>query len=104
MLTRAELMVLGDWCQARDMIWTPGRAGGDSPALLLVRARGRNNAMLLVVEAAERRLLDIVGHELAVASDLPSLLDAVDGGVANSLTPLPPPAGRAAARVARIAA
>jgi hypothetical protein len=39
--------------------------------------------MLLVTEGAEMRLEDELGQPLACSSDLPALLDAVDGGVAE---------------------
>ena len=43
--------------------------------------------MRLVLNEPELRLEDAAGEALAAASDLPALLDAVDGGVAEM--PLP---------------
>ena len=86
MLTRAELLLLADWCRARRMTCIPARAvdGADGAAALLLQRPGREaDAMLLVVEARERRLLDGAGLQLATASGLPALLDAVDAGVAD---------------------
>ena len=86
MLTRAELLLLADWCRARRMTCIPARAadGAEGAAALLLQRPGREaDAMLLVVEARERRLLDGAGLQLATASGLPALLDAVDGGVAD---------------------
>ena len=103
MLTRAELRVLTDWCRTRNMTWTAGQAGGDAPSLLLERPGRGADAMLLVVGATERRLLDAAGQELAVASDLPALLDAVDGGVGDAM-PVAWPVRRAIAAPARHAA
>ena len=103
MLTRAELRVLTDWCRTRNMTWTAGRADGEVPALLLERPGRGADAMLLVVGATERRLLDAAGQELAVASDLPALLDAVDGGVGDAM-PVAWPVRRAIAAPARHAA
>lgn len=64
------------------MIWLPGQASGRA-ALLLERRGNRADAMLLVVEAEELRLLDADRQELAAASNLQALLDALDGGVAD---------------------
>ena len=83
MLTRAELLLLAGWCRARNMTWAPGRPRAGTATVLLERSGRRADAMLLVVETAERRLLDADGQELAAASDLPALLDAVDGGVGD---------------------
>ncbi len=103
MLTRAELRVLTDWCRARNMTWIAGHAAGEAPTLLLERAGRGADAMLLVVAARERRLLDAAGQELATASDLPALLDAVDGGVGDA-TPSVWPSRRAVIALPRRAA
>lgn len=104
MLTRAELLRLAEWCRARGFVFLPGRTTGGAPSLLLER-RGRGaDAMLLVVAAGERRLLDAAGQELASASEVPALLDAVDAGVGDvapvATLPLRRPAGGAARRAA----
>ncbi len=40
--------------------------------------------MILVLDTAELRLENELGETLASASDLPALLDAVEGGVADT--------------------
>ena len=87
MLTQSDVLVLTAWCRTRDMRWMPARARGGAPSLLLEPVRSGLDAMLLVVGAKELRLLDVSGQELAAASDLPALLDAVDGGVADRDVP-----------------
>ncbi len=88
-LTQSDLLLLAAWCRARDMTWTPGRLTGDAACLLLEPAGGGRDAMLLVVGKGERRLLDAAGQELAAASDVQALFDAVDGGVADQPVPAP---------------
>jgi hypothetical protein len=62
----------------------PARADDGSPALLLARrGQGHGEEMLVVLRDDGFSLLDSVGEVLASASDLPALLDAVDGGVAE---------------------
>jgi hypothetical protein len=80
MLTRADLRMLSGWCHARGMTWLPGRAEGSAVGLLLQRNSG---SMLLASKAGELRLFDAAGQVLAVASNLPALLDALDGGIAD---------------------
>jgi hypothetical protein len=67
------------------MRWMPARTDDGSLALLLER-RGQAlaEAMLIVLHDTGFWLLDSSGEILATASDLPALLDAVDGGVAES--------------------
>ncbi len=65
------------------MRWMPARACNGATSVLLESARSGLDAMLLEIDAKELRLLDASGQELAAASDLPALLDAVDGGVAD---------------------
>ena len=93
MLRRADLLLLTGWCRARDMSWLPGRVGSGEAAVLLERRGHRAAAMLLVLDAGELRLLDAAGQELAVASDLQALLDALDFGVADP-SPRTLPTGR----------
>jgi hypothetical protein len=66
------------------MRWTPARTDDGAPALLLER-RGRpaGESMMVVLNDDGFRLVDSNGDLLASASDLPALLDAVDGGVAE---------------------
>ncbi len=84
MLRRVDLQILAEWCRRRRMCWSPGRSEDAAPALLLEpRGRGDARPMLLVVRAGEWCLVDQDGDTLATASDLPALLDALDGGVAD---------------------
>ncbi len=84
-LERSELLALSAWCSRRDMSWSVATAEDHRPAMLLTpRDAGRPwQSMLLVLAAGDMRLHDEVGEVLATASDLPALLDALDGGVAE---------------------
>lgn len=84
MLGRSALRALAAWCAARGMRWVPARTDDGAAGLLLER-RGQPaaEAMLVVLHEDGFALLDAAGEELAYASDLPALLDAVDGGVAE---------------------
>ncbi len=83
LLERSDLRLLAAWCQPRGIAWTPAAAHHAGAALWLLPSGRGAEAMMLVVDRAELRLLDAAGQELATASDLPALLDAVDGGVAD---------------------
>jgi hypothetical protein len=85
MLDSSELRTLTAWCARRDLRWTPARPdGGVSTMLLEARAaRVPWQRMLLVFDEPDMRLENELGETLASASDLPALLDAVDGGVAE---------------------
>ena len=90
MLSRGALRALSAWCAARGMRWIPARTDDGAPALLLERrGQGLADAMLVVPHDGGFRLVDTGGDILASASDLPALLDAVDGGIAE-----PPPPRR----------
>ena len=96
MVGRSALRALASWCAARGMRWSPARSDEGAPALLLDR-RGQPQAesMLVVLHEDGFHLRNAVGEELAAASELPALLDALDGGVAE-------PPRRRAARPARL--
>ena len=85
MLGRGALRALATWCAARGMRWSPARTEDGTPALMLER-RGQPaaEAMLVLLHDDGFRLVNAAGEVLASASDLPSLLDALDGGVAES--------------------
>ena len=86
MLGRAELLLLASWCAARGMRWMPGRAAPGAESLRLEPVPGpgaRREALAIALSGREFRLLGPFGEVLAVASGLPALLDAVDGGVAE---------------------
>ena len=67
------------------MSWVAGHSEADTQAMLLTpRDAGEPwQGMRLVLGRGEMRLEDVAGETLASASDLPALLDAVDGGVAE---------------------
>jgi hypothetical protein len=83
MLKRSDLRLLAAWCRPRGIAWLPAATTGAAAALWLTPSGRAAEAMLLVVDRAELRLLDAAGQELAVASGLHALLDAMDGGVAD---------------------
>lgn len=85
MLNRSELRTLTAWCVQRDLRWTPAQPIGGVAAMLLEPQISRVpwQRMLLVFDEPDMRLETELGETLASASDLPALLDAVDGGVAE---------------------
>lgn len=84
MIEYRELQALAAWCQARGLCWLPGRAeGGDEALLLEQRGRRHSESMLLVHDRHGYCLIDPLGDLLASASNLPALLDALDGGIAE---------------------
>ena len=88
MLGVSAIRALSAWCAGRDLSWSAARStGGHAVMTLRSRHNGRPwQRMRLVVDEPELRLENELGETLATASDLPALLDAVDGGVAE-----PPP-------------
>jgi hypothetical protein len=105
MIEYRDLVALAAWCRARGLCWLPGRAHEGSEALLLERSRGlrASQSMLLVHDRHGFCLIDSLGDLLASASALPSLLDALDGGIAEAshrradpLAPIQAAAGRPA--------
>jgi len=86
MLDPSDLRLLSGWCRARAMGWSALRADSEAAVLLLeprVALRPWQRLRLIAADAGYR-LDDEAGQTLAVASDLPALLDAVDGGVADT--------------------
>lgn len=83
MLTRPELRLLTSWCQSHAMRWHPMPTPN---ALLLEPAWARHpwQRMVLTLEAGNYHLAEERGPTLACASDFPALLDALDGGIADS--------------------
>ena len=88
MLATGDLRVLSTWCSHRGLHWLA--ASYDEPSMLLEHHAGTRpwGRMVLCREDSALRLLDETGTLLAEASNLPALLDAVDGGVAEP-TPVP---------------
>ncbi len=89
MLNSSELRTLTAWCVQRDLRWTPAHPAGGVAVLLLEPRAARTpwQRMLLVLDEPEMRLETELGEALASASDLPALLDAMDGGVAEVPVP-----------------
>ena len=84
-LVGSDLRLLSAWCGRRDMTWSAAQTLPDTPAMVLIPRDARRpwQTMLLVLQGPEIRLENELGETLASASDLPALLDAVDGGVAE---------------------
>jgi hypothetical protein len=89
MLNVRELRILDRWCGARRLSWgslPASEALAGRPALrIFTPGRDGPGAMYLTASARGFELRDGQGEALAFASDLPALLDAVDGGVAEPL-------------------
>ena len=86
MLAPSDLQTLTGWCRNRAMCWTALRVDAVAAVLMLEpRAATRPwQRMRLVVADHVYLLEDEAGQALASASDLPALLDALDGGVADA--------------------
>ncbi|MDE2200332.1 MAG: hypothetical protein KGJ41_15055 [Rhodospirillales bacterium] len=93
MLDFADLRRLTQWCRRRRMHWMPGRGPDGEAAILLsldappAGARAGGATILLLADEDGFTLLSDAFTPLAAASDLTALLDAVDGGVAESAGP-----------------
>ena len=85
MLDGASIRALNAWCGRRALSWSAANPAGDSAVMVLCPrdAGGPWQRMMLVLDCTELRLENELGEMLASASDLPALLDAVDGGVAE---------------------
>jgi len=86
-----DLRLLTSWCRGRGLCWHPLRRDADAATLLLEPLAARHPWQRMVLTEADDgyRLEDEIGQMLAAASDLPALLDALDGGVGDA-----PVAGR----------
>ncbi len=93
MLDGVAIRALNLWCDRRSLSWSAAHPVGDSAVMVLCPrdACGPWQRMMLVLDCPELRLENELGEMLASASDLPALLDAVDGGVGKAP---PPPAAR----------
>ena len=91
MLEISAIRALSVWCDVRSLSWTAARSErGRAVLTLWPRDTGRPwQHMRLVLDEPDLRLENELGETLATASDLPALLDAVDGGVAE-LPPVSP--------------
>lgn len=91
MQSASEVRTLSSWCHARAFRWL-AVGGPEVRAMVLEPAAGHRTwqRMRLFAGRDGWRLEDEQGETLAIASSLPPLLDAVDGGVQR----LPEVAGR----------
>lgn len=89
MLDVSELRALTTWCQERALSWSPlqGDAGDDVMMLESGESRSGARRMFLFQKEGDFRLENAKGELLAKASDLPAVLDAVDGGVGEAPRP-----------------
>ncbi|MBV9735761.1 MAG: hypothetical protein JO209_07600 [Acidisphaera sp.] len=86
MLDGAELRTLSSWCHHRALCWRPA-SGEDGLAAMLLEPKQRRRAwerMILVLRDDGFSLSNELGEALATASDLLALLDALDGGIAET--------------------
>jgi len=86
MLIPIDLKMLTLWCRSRAMRWLPLRSGAETAVLLLEPLAASRPWQRMRLSASDSGFLlaDEVGQTLATASDLPALLDALDGGVADA--------------------
>lgn len=94
MLAAIDLRTLTAWCSHRAMRWLALRADADGAALLLEPLIATRPWQRMHLLAGDEGFLlqDEAGQALATASDLPALLDALDGGVADTAAVVMPPA------------
>ena len=86
MLDGPTIRALNVWCRGRALSWSAAHRAGASAAVMLTPVgHGRPwQRMLLAWDDEELSLENELGETLASASDLPALLDAVDGGVGDT--------------------
>lgn len=89
MLSTHDLTRLNRWCTARKLRWAPANTKDGDPAILLQSFMPRLPwEDTLLVEAEDGlALIDTSGGKLAMASEIPALLDALDAGLARSPIP-----------------
>ncbi len=87
MLAATDLQTLTAWCRQRTMSWQALRVDVAATTLVLEPARPARPWQRMCLRAGEwgYMLEDEAGQTLARASDLPALLDALDGGVADAV-------------------
>ncbi len=83
MLDELTVRALDLWCDRGALSWSAAHLAGQTPVVILrPMDRGRSWRYLrLVLGEPESRVENEDGEILAIASDFPALLDAVDGGV-----------------------
>ena len=92
MLDTTELRTLAQWCRGRGLRFLPMGIGAEGSEILFERLEPTRpwQRMKLMQDDDGFRLSDERDELLASGSDLPAILDALDGGVAE-----PAPAGAA---------
>ncbi len=87
MLESADFKVLSRWCRQRRLqVLDVGQGNGVMAMRLEPNVGTMPFARMLLVAGSDGfRLMDGDGAPLAAASDLPAVLDAVDGGVSEQL-------------------
>ncbi len=85
MLDRTELRTLAQWCRGRGLRLLPLGTGAEGSVILFEWLEPTRpwQRMKLVLDDDGFRLCDEFGDLLASGSDLPAMLDALDGGIAE---------------------
>ena len=85
MLDTVELKTPAAWCRGRGLRFLPLRVGAEETVILFEpnEATLPWQRMKLILDDDGFRVCDELDDPLASASDLPALLDALDGGVAE---------------------
>ena len=85
MLDTAELKTLAAWCRGRGLRFVPLQVGAEQTVILFEPNEATRpwQRMKLILDDDGFRVCDELDDPLASASDLPALLDALDGGVAE---------------------
>ncbi len=93
MVDGATMRALNAWCGRRELVWSAPSGGRPVMTLRPANAGHPWQGRVLVLDGPELRLENERGETLASASDLPALLDAVDGGVGEPALADPGSAG-----------
>lgn len=85
MLDRTELRTIVQWCRGRGLRFVPLRTGAAGSVILLEQLEPTRpwQRMKLVMDDDGFHLCDECDELLASGSDLPAMLDALNGGVAE---------------------
>jgi hypothetical protein len=84
-LDTTELRTIAKWCRGRGLRFVPLRTGAAGSVILFEQLEPTRpwQRMKLVLDDDGFRLCDERDELLASGSDLPAMLDALDGGVAE---------------------
>lgn len=91
MLDTMELKTLASWCRSRGLRLLPLQVGAEETVILFEPSEATRpwQRMKLTLDDDGFRVCDELDDVLASASDLPALLDALDGGVAEPVRAVP---------------